>query len=81
MGSQEFEVETKLVGVIVDKRTGEVIGQVDGTGLLPKPVAEVLSARMGEAFGQAMLQEARNDLEHMFELPARDIESERAETG
>lgn len=77
MRSQDFNVEPRLVGVIIDRRTGEVVGEVDGTNLLPEPVVELLSERMGEAFGQAMLEEAREALERMFELPARDVEQER----
>lgn len=61
MKDDRFLVLPKVVGLIIDRRTGEVAGVVDGHGFLPQEVMRSLADVFGQAVNAAMEVDGEED--------------------
>ncbi len=67
---REFIVIAKLLGVLLDSSTGEPVGAIDASDLLPAESAEALAEQIARSYGQHVLDEQRAALEKLWTLPA-----------
>lgn len=77
MRDGQFFVLPKVVGLIIDTRTGEVAGVIDGHGILPREVMSTLSEVFGQAVNAAMLEEEEEDLAAELAEGSERLEEDR----
>ena len=77
METNDFFIVPKLIGLVVESRSGHIKGVVDASEILTDEVRQELAEQMGEAIGRSQLEIERSRLEGLYLLPARDVENER----
>ncbi len=77
MKERDFIVLPKVLGLIVEARTGEVAGVIDGSGMLPAEVIRALAEAFGEVVSDAMMEEDWEDPTDELEDSSEAVEMDR----
>ncbi|MBU6427368.1 MAG: hypothetical protein KGR26_00010 [Cyanobacteria bacterium REEB65] len=75
MEDVDFTIVPKVLGLVVNPRTGLVAGLVDATGLLTPDAQQVLARSLGKILAEAQLESDREALERLYVQPAHDVDS------